>query len=205
MFGDELQQQYKGYTICGSAESVHNDSGLYFAHASVLLIRPNNVCVEVNRYQDQLFVFDDEALAQQVGLFLAEIAVDHFVPPPAYYLTPMNIGWAVDILRRAADECKTREIRRPKLYEALDFLEQTIEPKWLVKRYRRELSGDRNTDRQKNRLREALRVATRGIQQSCAALLVEKMNEGAVRFRENKAEIDRLRWQLDVVRRPVRL
>jgi hypothetical protein len=171
----------------------------------VLLIRPNNVCVEVNRYQDQLFVFDDEALAQQVGLFLAEIAVDHFVPPPAYYLTPMNIGWAVDILRRAADECKTREIRRPKLYEALDFLEQTIEPKWLVKRYRRELSGDRNTDRQKNRLREALRVATRGIQQSCAALLVEKMNEGAVRFRENKAEIDRLRWQLDVVRRPVRL
>ena len=51
----------------------------------------------------------------------------------------MNIGWAVDILRRAADECKTREIRRPKLYEALDFLEQTVEPKWLVKRYRREL------------------------------------------------------------------
>ena len=96
-------------------------------------------------------------------------------------------------------------IRRSKLYEALDFLEQVVEPKWLVKRYRRELSGDRNTDRQKNQLREALRVATRGIQQSCAALLVEKMNEGAVRFRENKAEIDRLRWQLDVVRRPVRL
>jgi hypothetical protein len=203
MFGDELQQQYKGYTICGSAESVHNNSGLYFAHASVLLIRSDNVCVEVDRYQDQLFVFDDEALAQQVGLFLAEIAVDHFVPPPAYYLAPMNIGWAVDILRRAADECKTREIRRPKLYEALDFLEQTIEPKWLVKRFRRELSGDRNTDRQKSQLREALRVATRGIQQACVPLLVDKVNDLAVCFRENKEEIDHLRWQLDVVRRAV--
>ena len=41
MFGDDLQQQYKGYTICGSAEPVHNDSGLYFAHASVLLTLPN--------------------------------------------------------------------------------------------------------------------------------------------------------------------
>ena len=98
-------------------------------------------CVQAYRDQDQLFIFDDEDEAQLVGLFLAELAVDHFVPPPAYYLTPMNIGWAVDILRRAADECKTREIRRPKLYEALDFLEQTIEPTWLVKRYRRELSG----------------------------------------------------------------
>jgi len=53
----------------------------------------------------------------------------------------MNIGWAVDILRRAADKCKIREIRRPKLYEALDFLEKSVEPAWLVKRYRRELSG----------------------------------------------------------------
>jgi hypothetical protein len=31
------------------------------------------------------------------------------------------------------------------------------------------------------------------------------MNELAVGLRENKAEIDHLRWQLDVVRRPVRL
>ena len=89
----------------------------------------------------------------------------------------MNIGWAVDILRGAADECKTREIRRPKLYEALDFLEQVVEPKWLVKRYRRELSGDRRNEREKNQLREALRVATRGIQQACAVLLADKMNE----------------------------
>jgi hypothetical protein len=205
MFGDSLRQQYRGYTICGSAESVHNDSGLYFAHASVLLTMPNMVCVQAYRDKDQTLVFDDEDEARIVGLFLAELAVDHFVPPPAYYLRPMNVGWAVDILRRAADECKTREIRRPKLYEALDFLEKSVEPAWLVKRYRRELSGDRTTNRQKDQLREALRVATRGIQQACAALLVDRLNELAVRFCENKAEIDHLRWQLDVVRRTVRL
>jgi len=33
----------QSYTICGSAESVHNDSGLY-AHASLLLTQPNMVC-----------------------------------------------------------------------------------------------------------------------------------------------------------------
>ena len=75
----------------------------------MLLTLPNMVCVEAYRDQDHLFIFDDEDEARLVGLFLAELAVDHFVPPPAYYLTPMNIGWAVDILRRAADECKKRD------------------------------------------------------------------------------------------------
>jgi hypothetical protein len=46
---------------------------------------------------------------------------------------------------------------------------------------------------------------TRGIQQACAAALVDKMNDLADCFRENKVEIDYLRWQLDVVRRPVQL
>ena len=67
------------YTIHGSAESVHNDSGLYFAHASVLLTRPDMVCIQAYRDQDQTFVFDNEDEAQIVGLFLAELAVDHFV------------------------------------------------------------------------------------------------------------------------------
>ena len=77
---------------------------------------------------------DDEA--RVVGLFLAELAVDHFVPPPAHYLTPMNIGWAVDILRRAADGSLLLCTHRPKLNEALDFLEKSVEPAWLVRRYR---------------------------------------------------------------------
>jgi hypothetical protein len=79
MFGDALQQQYKGYTICGSAKSVHIGSGRYWAHASVLLTRPNMTCVQAYSDQDQAFVFDNEDEAQIVGLFLAELAVDHFI------------------------------------------------------------------------------------------------------------------------------
>jgi len=40
---------------------------------------------------------------------------------------------------------------------------------------------------------------------TCAALLVARMNELARRFSENKAEIDNLRWQLSIVRKPVRM
>ena len=163
-------------------------SGMHASHCCLELLKPRpngslrsltNPVIHAFKstvIRNKLFVYDDEDMAQQVGLFLAELAVDHFVPPPVYYLTPMNIGWAVDILRRAADECKTREIRRPKLYEALDFLEQVVEPASLVKRYRRELSGDRRNERERNQLREALRVATRGIQHACTPLLVEKIN-----------------------------
>jgi hypothetical protein len=47
--------------------------------------------------------------------------------------------------------------------------------------------------------------SARGIQYACAALLVARMNELARRYRENKAEIDNLRWQLSAVRKPVRM
>lgn len=114
------------------------------------------------------------------------------------------ITWAVDILRRAADECTVREICRPKVYEALEFLEPLLEPRWLVRRYRTELRWDRRNDREKEELREALRAAARGIQQACAALIVDQMNDLAVRFRENKPKIDKLRWQLSIVRKAVR-
>jgi hypothetical protein len=114
----------------------------------------------------------------------------------------MDFAWAVDILRRAAVECMDREIRRSKLYEALDFLEREIDRKWLVRRYRNALRGDRRTWREQNELREVLRVATRGIQQACVVLVVERMNELASRYRENKQEIDNLRWQLSIVRKP---
>jgi hypothetical protein len=51
-------------------------------------------------------------LAKWFGLAVAEINVDYCLPPPSYYLRPMDMGWAVDILRRAAVKCKQREIRR---------------------------------------------------------------------------------------------
>jgi len=118
----------------------------------------------VYRFQDRLLACDEEDLSKWFGLFLAQIAVDHCLPKPWYYLRPMDFAWAVDILRRAAEECKTTEIRRPKLYEALDFLEQSLDQKWLVRRYRRGLIGDRRDYREKEEQRETLRVAVRGIQ-----------------------------------------
>ena len=44
-----------------------------------------------------------------------------------------------------------------------------------------------------------------GIQQSTEALLVNKLNELAVRLRENRTEIDNLRRQLSILRKPVQL
>jgi len=198
----ELTRDYKGFTICGGATPVHNDIGRSFAVGSVLLVRTDNRVLQVDRFYDPLLVYEDEDQARWFGIFLAELAVDHCVPPPAYYLRPMDFAWAVDILRRAAAECTEREIRRPKLYEALDFLEGALDRKWLVRRYRRALIGDRRNWREKEELRETLRVAARGIQYACAALLVARMNKLARGFRENKAEIDNLRWQLSIVRKP---
>jgi hypothetical protein len=50
----------------------------------------------------------------------------------------MNVGCAVDILRRAAVGCKEGD-PAVKLYEALDFLEGLLDPIWLVRRYRQAL------------------------------------------------------------------
>jgi hypothetical protein len=84
----ELTQSYRGFTICGAATPIDNYVFRYFA--------------------------DDPDFARWLGIFIAELAVDHCVPRPWYYLR----------LRRAAVECMEREIRLAKLYEALDFLER---------------------------------------------------------------------------------
>jgi hypothetical protein len=115
----------------------------------------------------------------------------------------MNVGWAVDILRRAALECKEREIRRSKLYEALDFLEGLLDPKWLVRRYRQEIRWDRRNEREKEELREILRVTTRGIQRACTKYLLDRLNDLGKNYRSNLDEIKSLRRQLEIVRRPV--
>ena len=199
-----LTQNYKGYTISGDAQPVHGYSNNWCAATSVLLIREGKLCIEVHRFQDRLLAYDDEDLTKWFGLFLAQIAVDYCLPKPSYYLRPMDFAWAVDILRRAAEECKTREIRRPKLYEALDFLAQSLDQKWLVRRYRRGLIGDRRDYREKEEQRETLRIAIRGIQQACVAFLLRRMNDLAVQYRDNKTEIDKLRGQLSIVRKAVR-
>ena len=65
--------------------------------------------------------------------------------------------------------------------------------------------GDRRNNREKEEFREILRVATRGIQFACVKLIVRRLNELAIHFRENKPSIDNLRMQLVIVRRPVPL
>ena len=128
MLSPFLQQPYKGYTISGSAEPVHKDQSRWFATGRVLLMGNNHSCLEVQRLQHKILTYDDEGLATWFGFGLAEIAVATVLPPPAYYLRPMDVGWAVDIIRRAAEECKTREIRRSKLYEAKKARSLSIGP-----------------------------------------------------------------------------
>src|SRR5262245_8652852 len=101
----ELTQSYKGYTIHGDAAPVHNDINLFFAQGSVLLLRPDNTLLQVERLDYPLLTYEYDHLASWFGLFLAELAGDHCLPPPAYYLRQMDFAWAVDILRRAATEC----------------------------------------------------------------------------------------------------
>src|SRR6266850_4999093 len=201
-----LERSYKGYTISGSAERVYSYNKEWYAMARVWVLRPDNVCIQAERFHDPLLTYEDEDLARRVGLFVAELAVDNWLPKPWYYLRPMDFAWAIDIIRRAAVECKEREIRRPKLYESLNFLEKQLDEKstWLVRRYRRELRWDRLTYREKEELREILRVTTRGIQFACVNLIVRRLNELAIHFRQNKPSIDNLRLQLVIVRLPVR-
>jgi hypothetical protein len=201
----DIDPTYKGFIISGSARLEFAQGNHWSAVGSVLLIKPPSSCLLVKELKDPLLVYEDEDFAKMTGWFLAELAVDHILPPPAYYLAPMNTAWAVDILRRSAEQCKTRNIQTPKLFEALDYLEQTLESKgWLVRRYRRALKGDRRNHREKARLREELVVATRGIQHACVELILDRMNDLAVNYRENKARIDRLRHVLEIVRKPVR-
>jgi hypothetical protein len=101
----EITQSYKGFTICGAAAPVHNDIGLFFTEGSVLLLRSNKSVLQVDRFYDPLITCEDEDPAKWFGIFLAELAVDHCLPPLAYYLRPMDFAWAVDIPRRAAAEC----------------------------------------------------------------------------------------------------
>jgi hypothetical protein len=202
-----LERGYKGYTISGSANRVFGYDKKWYAASRVSLMCPDNVRIEVERFHDPLLAYEDQDLARLFGLFVAELAVDHWLPDPWYYIRPMDFAWAVDIIRLAAVECKEREIRRPKLYESLDFLEKQLDEKstWLVRRYRRELRWDRRTYQEKEELREILRATTRGIQFACVKLIVRRLNELAIHFRENKSSIDNLRLQLAMVRRPVPL
>jgi hypothetical protein len=203
MYSAPIEVQYNGFRISGNAQPVAMSNNRWFAVGEVLLNKRDHSVLLVDRFLDNNLIYDDEVLSKWFGLGIAEIAVDHFLPPADYFFLPMNVGWAVDILRRAALECKEREIRRSKLYEALDFLEGLLDPNWLVRRYHQELRWDRRNEREKEELREILRVTTRGIQHACTRYLVDQLNELAKNYRGNFDEIRLFRRQLEIVRRPV--
>ena len=133
MAWSSIEQTYKGYRLSGDAELVSNYAQNWYATGRVWVHRSDNSCVMADCFNDRLLTDEDEDTAKCIGLWLAEISVDNFLPPIEYYLTPMNTARAVTILRRAAEECKEREIRRSKLYEALNFLEKNIDAPALVK------------------------------------------------------------------------
>jgi hypothetical protein len=112
---ESIERPYKGYVIRGRAHAVDNYYNFWSAVGHVLLYPTDNSVLWAETVQDPLLQYPDPSLAAWFGLGLAEIAVDHTVPPPVYYLTPMNAAWAVDLLRRGAEECLEREIRRPKI------------------------------------------------------------------------------------------
>jgi hypothetical protein len=205
MFGPEsLERPYKGYRIEGGAQSQGPNSNLWLSVATVLLKKPDGTLLQVDQYRDPLLAYESGDLAAWFGLGVAEILVDHCLPPSAHYLQPMTVERAVDILRRGAEDHDKREIRRPELYDALTFLDKLLEKKnWLVRRYRNALRGDTRNRREKMERREELRVRFRGIQQACVEALVVEMNKLALRFRKNKPVIDKLRQLLASIRRPV--
>jgi hypothetical protein len=103
-----IEQQYKGYRLSGDAEPVSNYAQNWYATGRVLVDRPDKSCVVADCFNDKLFTHEDEDTAKCIGLWLAEISVDNFLPPVQFYLTPMNTAWAVTIVRRGAEECRNR-------------------------------------------------------------------------------------------------
>lgn len=203
MYSKPIEIPYNGFRISGTAQPVAMGDNRWFAVGEVLLDKRDHSVLLVDRFLDSNLTYDDEVLCKWFGLGIAEITVDHFLPPVEYFFLPMNVAWAVDILRRAALECKEREIRRSKLYEALDFLEGVLDPNSIVRRYRQEIRWDRRNECEKDELREILCLTTRGIQHACIKYLVDRLNDLAKDYRRNFNEIKLLRRQLEIVRRPV--
>ena len=114
-----IEQHYKDYRLSGDADLVSHHAPNWYAIGRVWVNRSDNSCIMADCFNDKLLTYEDEDTAKYIGLWLAEISVDNFLSPIEYYVTPMNTAWAVAIVRRAAEECKEREIRKVKLYEAL--------------------------------------------------------------------------------------
>lgn len=61
---------------------------------------PDTVCIQAERFHDPLLTYEDEDLAWLFGLFVAELAVDNWLPNPWFYLRPVDFAWVVDYSAR---------------------------------------------------------------------------------------------------------
>jgi hypothetical protein len=97
------------------------------------------------------------------------------------------------------------ELPLVKLYEAMEYLEKSLDDKaWLVRRYRRTLEGDCRNEQDEKRKRRRLGLTARIVERACMEKIVAEMNELAVHYRANKRKIDLLRRVLELVQRPVK-
>jgi hypothetical protein len=199
-----IHRAYNGYIVEGSAQPLGPQSDLWIAVATVLLKKPQGSVLQVKHYQNPTLAYENGDLAAWFGLGIAEISVDYCLPPPSFYLAPMNVARAIDIVRSGAEDYHKREVRKPGIYEALSLLDQFLsKKKWLIRRYRDALRGDTRNQRERLEQREKLRVRFRGIQQACVESILAEINDLALHYREKKPAIDALRRQLAVVRRPI--
>jgi hypothetical protein len=90
-----IEQHYKDYRLSGDADLVSHHAPNWYATGRVWVNRSDNSCIMADCFNDKLLTYEDEDTAKYIGLWLAEISVDNFLPPIEYYVTPMNTAWAV--------------------------------------------------------------------------------------------------------------
>ena len=73
-----MSEVIKAHNQRGCRSRVLGYDKQWYAGARVLLLCPDNVGIEVERFHDPL-VYEDQDLARLFGLFVAEIAVDNWL------------------------------------------------------------------------------------------------------------------------------
>jgi hypothetical protein len=97
MYSKPIEAQYNGFRISGAAQPVAMSNKRWFAVGEVSLNKREHSVLLVDRFLDDNLIYDDEVLSKWFGLGIAEIMVDHCLPPAEYFFLPMNVDWADDI------------------------------------------------------------------------------------------------------------
>jgi hypothetical protein len=85
MYSQPIERQYKGFRLSGDALPVAMGDARWFAVGEVLLNKPHRSVLLVDRFIDSQLICDDEVLCKWFGLGMAELTVDHLLPPAEYF------------------------------------------------------------------------------------------------------------------------